>query len=96
MNDTFRVRSISPDTRLVGWLAGDANDAPEIAAGNGWLAAHGVDARLIPLQHAPGEATGETLARLAQLLPLAGCLTTTADITGALAELLELESTHGA
>ena len=95
MNDTFRVRSISPDTRLVGWLAEDANDAPEIATGNGWLAARGVDARLIPLQHALGEATDETLARLAQLLPLAGCLTSTADITGALVELLELESPHG-
>ncbi len=75
MNETYRVRSIGPDTRLIGWLAEDANDAPEIAAGNGWLAERGVDARLIPLQHAPGEATDETLARLAQLLPLAGCLT---------------------
>lgn len=74
MNKTYRVRSIGPDTRLVGWLAEDANDAPEVAAGNGWLAARGIDARLIPLQHAPDEATGETLVRLAQLLPLAGCL----------------------
>lgn len=95
MNDTYRVRSIGLDTRFIGWLAEDANDAPEIAVGNGWLTERGVDARLIPLQHATGEATGETLARLAQLLPLAGCLTPNTDITGALAGLLDMEPTHG-
>ena len=75
MNDVYRVREITPATQIVGWLAGDANDAPEVVAGNGWLAARGLDACVIPLQHAPGEQTDETLARLVQLLPLAGCLT---------------------
>lgn len=112
MNDMYRVRNIGPDTRLIGWLAGDANDAPEVVAGNGWLAAHKLDARVIPLQHAPGEEASETLARL----PLVGCLTpaasglrcwtpvaqqwspAAADIDGALAELLaaELGLIHGA
>lgn len=113
MNDVYRVREITPATQIVGWLAGDANDAPEVVAGNDWLAARGLDARLVPLQHAAGEATGETLARLAELLPLAGCLTpaaaglqcwtpagdlwsaTSADVTDALAGLLEREPPHG-
>lgn len=74
MNDVYRVREITPATQIIGWLAGDANDAPAVTAGNDWLASRGLDARVVPLQHAPGEETGETLARLAQLLPLAGCL----------------------
>ena len=74
MNDVYRVRSITTSTKIIGWLAEDANDAPAVVTGNDWLAARGLDARLIPLQNAAEEETGATLARLAQLLPLAGCL----------------------
>ena len=111
MNDVYRVREITPATQIIGWLAGDANGAPEVVAGNAWLAAHRVDARVIPLQHAPGEEASETLARL----PLVGCLTPAASglrcwtpaaqkwspaaagIDGALADLLAsaLEPVHG-
>lgn len=77
MEAVYRVREMTPNTRIIGWLAADANDSPAVVAGNGWLVAHQIDARLIPLQHAPGEAAGETLTRLARLLPLAGCLAPT-------------------
>ncbi len=75
MNDVYRVREITPATQIIGWLASSANDAPAVTAGNDWLSSGGLNARVIPLQHAPGEQTDQTLARLAQLLPLTGCLT---------------------
>jgi 3-dehydroquinate dehydratase/shikimate dehydrogenase len=68
----YRVRAIGPGTAFIGWLA--SNAAAEVAQGNAWLAEAGRDARLLPLKPAPGEDIDGTLARLAELLPLRGCL----------------------
>lgn len=78
MEQVYRVRQVSPATEIVGWLAGDANDAPAVVEGNRWLAARGCNARLIPLQLAAGEAPDDALARLDQAMPLRACLAASA------------------
>lgn len=85
MLDLCRVRAISQRTRLVGLLAPDANASPLVAEGNRWLAAHGLDAMLLPLQPAPGENGPAAAKALHAVAPFAAML----DDPASAAELID-------
>lgn len=60
MLETYRVKRMTPRTRVLGLVAEDANSSPLLAIGNAWLAAQGVDAVLVPAR--PGSAEDPTKA----------------------------------
>lgn len=74
MRDLYRVQTISQHTALVGLAAPDANCSPLLIEGNRWLQRQGIDAVLLPLQHAADENPATAIAALRAVAPWAGVI----------------------
>jgi 3-dehydroquinate dehydratase/shikimate dehydrogenase len=87
MREIYRVQALNEETIVIGWLGSEAQGPGPLVDGNTWLANRHCNAIMIPLHLAPTEVLTPSLAALAQLLPLAGCLMAPDGATGSLRAL---------
>lgn len=72
MRDVYRVRSMSAETRLVGFLLEGAAASGLVVEGNEWLAKHAPDTVLVPLELAGNGYGDPDPEALSQLAPFSG------------------------